>query len=421
VALIQFDDRALRAVAQRIALRKDELAKLTVARFREEVVGFQHVDESELAGALEFVQRNIESLVSGLENAEPVDEGLLEMAREVAARRVHLGVSLESMLHQGRIWGETIWDSVLAATHVSRADEREAALRIAGRLWRHVDVVAATMAHAYIDEMTDRGLLGRNLLDALLAGRGDDERVRRLARMLRRRLGDDHVVVLIRGAAGPGEDGRPLPLASSVEVDHIVDAARTYLRPSGGSLLVGIRLGDVVALYPASRPEELDAIRRECAALAAGISVDVSIGMSGWHRGRLAIATAYAEAREAVAIATGTGIRGRAVVLDDVLVDYMLRASPHAQRILEHTLRPLVEYDEAHRAELVKTLRAYLSARTNLTKSARLLTVHPNTVVNRLRRIRELTGRDPHAMEDLQILFLALKLSELSSRESDGS
>jgi DNA-binding PucR family transcriptional regulator len=143
--------------------------------------------------------------------------------------------------------------------------------------------------------------------------------------------------------------------------------------------------------------------------------------MSGWHRGRFAIATAYAEAREAVAIATGTGIRGRAVVLDDVLVDYMLRASPHAQRILEQTLRPLVEYDQAHRAELVKTLRAYLSARTNLTKSARLLTVHPNTVVYRLRRIRELTGRDPHAMEDLQILFLALKLSELSSGESDGS
>jgi DNA-binding PucR family transcriptional regulator len=206
-----------------------------------------------------------------------------------------------------------------------------------------------------------------------------------------------------------------------VAVDQIVEAARAYLRPAAGSLLVGIRLGDVVAIYPASDPEELDAIRRECAALTGGITVDVSIGMSGWHRGRPAIATAYAEAREAIEIAAGTGIRGRAVVLDDVLVDHMLRASPHARRILGETLRPLVEYDRTRRAELVQTLRAYLSAGTNLTQSARLLTVHPNPVVYRLRRIRELSGRDPHAMEDLQILFLALKLSDLSSEEPDGS
>jgi sugar diacid utilization regulator len=392
-----------------------------VERYREEVVGYQNADEADLAGAYEFVLRNIEALVSGLERAEPVDEELLDMAREAAARRVHQGVALDSMLHQGRVWGETIWESVLAVAHVGRPDEREAALRIAGRLWRHVDVVATAMAHAYLDEMTDRGLMGRDLLDALLAGQGDDERVRRLSRMLGRRLGENHVVVLVRGDAVPAGDGRRLPLPSAVAVDQIVEAARTHLRPTAGSLLVGIRLGDVVALYPVSDPEELNAIRRECATLTDSIETDVSIGMSGWHQGRPAISTAYAEAREAVEIAAGTGIRGRAVVLDDVLVDHMLRASPHARRILEETLRPLVEYDRTRRAELVQTLRAYLSSGTNLTRSARLLTVHPNTVVYRLRRIRELSGRDPHAMEDLQILFLALKLSELTSRESDGS
>jgi sugar diacid utilization regulator len=269
--------------------------------------------------------------------------------------------------------------------------------------------------------MTDRGLLGRDLLDALLAGQGDDERVRRLARMLHRRLGENHVVVLIRGDAVPTDDGGKRPLSAGVALDHIVDAARTHLRPTAASLLVGIRQGDVVALYPGSEPEELEAVRRECAALTSALAIDVSVGMSGWHAGLSAIPTAYAEAREAVDIAAGTGIRGRAVVLDDVLVDHMLRASAPARRILEETLRPLVEYDRAHRTELVETLQAYLSAGTNLTQSARMLNVHPNTVVYRLRRIRELSGRDPHAMEDLQILFLALKLSELSSEASDGS
>jgi sugar diacid utilization regulator len=233
--------------------------------------------------------------------------------------------------------------------------------------------------------------------------------------MLHRRLGENHVVVLIRGDGITPETGGPQPPAGRLALDQIVEGTRTHLRPSGASLLVGIRQGDVVAIYPASTPRELDVVRRHCAALTGALTVDVSIGMSGWHRGRPAIATAYAEATEAVEIAAGIGIRDRAVALDDVLVDHMLRASPHARRILQETLRPLVDYDMARRAELVQTLRAYLSADTNLTRTARLLTVHPNTVVYRLRRIRELCGRDPHNMEDLQILFLALKLSELTS------
>jgi hypothetical protein len=419
VAVTRSPDEALRAVAERISVRREQLARRTLDRFREEVVGWQNADESDLAAARGFTLRNIQSLVCGLERGEPVPEELLEMARDVAARRAHQGVSLDALLHQVRLWGETVWESALTAARLDRADEREAALQIASRLWRHVDVLSTTMAHAYLDEMTDRGLVGRDLLDGLLTGDGDAERVRRLARILHRRLGQNYVVVLMRSEGAPVEDGHHVARVTRVALDHIVEAARLQLRPSAASLILGVRQGDVVALYPASEPDELEAVRRECAALAGALPMDVSIGMSGWHRGRSAIATAYAEAREAVEIAAGTGIHGRAVVLDDVLVDHMLRASPHARRILRETLQPLVEYDRARNAELVQTLRAYLSASTKLTQTARLLTVHANTVVYRLRRIRELSGRDPQAMEDLQILFLALKLNELNGEPSE--
>ena len=419
--MIAVENEGLRAVAERLSVAREDIARRTVERFHEEIAGLPRADEADVAEQLCFAQRNIEALIAGLDGDEPIPEELLAKAREVAARRAHLGVSLESMVHQGRLWGETLWDSVLAAARLDRPQEREAALQIAGRLWRHVDAVSTAMAYAYLDEMNDRGLLGRDLLEALLAGQGDGERVRRLARMLHRRLGEDHVAVLIRGDGVPADDASQVSIAGRVALDRIVEATRTHLQPSAASLLVGIRQGDVVALYPVSEPEELEAVKRQCASLSDSLAIDVSIGMSGWHRGRPAIATAYAEAVEAVEIAAGTGIRGRAVVLEDVLVDYMLRASPHARRILRETLRPLVEYDQARRAELVQTLRAYLSAGTNLTQTARLLTVHPNTVVYRLRRIRELSGRDPHAMEDLQVLFLALKLRELAPGASNGS
>jgi hypothetical protein len=162
VAVIEVDDEALRAVAQRVSVHTDELARRTLDRYREEIVGWQGVGEADLARAREFVVRNIELLVSGVETGGPVPEEFLATAREVGARRVHQGVSLEAMLQQGRVWGETVWESVLGAARLDRPEEREAALQIAGRLWRHVDLVSTAMAYAYLDELTDRGLLGRS-------------------------------------------------------------------------------------------------------------------------------------------------------------------------------------------------------------------------------------------------------------------
>jgi PucR C-terminal helix-turn-helix domain/GGDEF-like domain len=421
VTVIQASGAALRAVVNRIAVRKEQLARRTLDRYREEVVGWQEADEADLASAHDFILENIDTLLSGVEGDEPMPEELLQHAREVAARRLHHGVSLEAMLHQGRLWGETVWEAVLAAARLDHAEEREAALQIAGRLWRHVDVLASTMSYAYLDELSDRGLLGRELLDALLTGQTEGDRPRRLARMLHQRLGDDHVVVVIRAAGVPVEDSGLAAYSNRVTVDRVVEAARRHLRPASAPLLIGIRVGDVVALYPAGGPDVIPTVREECQQLIDSLPFEVSIGMSGWHAGRSALPTAYAEAREAAEIAAGTGIHDRAVVLDDVLVDHMLRASPHGRRILTETLKPLLDYDRAHRSELVPTLRAYLAADANLTRSAGQLTVHPNTVVYRLRRIRELSGRDPHAMGDLQVLFLALKLRELNCGPTDGS
>jgi DNA-binding PucR family transcriptional regulator len=198
-------------------------------------------------------------------------------------------------------------------------------------------------------------------------------------------------------------------------LDRIVEETRRQMRPSGGSgsLLVGMRNGDLIVLFPAARAADLGTVRQHCYALAAALGADVSIGISGWHEGRANIPTAFIEAMDAVEIAASTGIQGRPVGLDEVLVDSMLDSSVSAQRILTDTLQPLVNYDASRKAALINTLRAYLDARLNITKSAAALFVNPNTVVYRLRRIKELCGRDPNNPEDLIVLSLALKLADL--------
>jgi sugar diacid utilization regulator len=325
-------------------------------------------------------------------------------------------VSLELFLHSARVWGELVWDAVVASARMSDALEREAAIRIASRVMQQVDVVSRIQSNAYLDEITNRGLLRRDLLEALISG--DEEASHRLARSLRIKLADSYIVVVVRGEEIHGEIGRDESLRSRVVLDRIVDSTRRHVRPSAGVLLAGMSQGDLIVLYPVSGPNDLQLVRDDCVDLAKSLPVDISIGMSVCHNGATAIATAYAEAREAADIADQLGIRGRAVGLEDVLVDHMLRGSAHAQRILVDTMEPLTEYGSQGGADLIATLQAYISTRFNLTKAADLLSVHPNTVVYRLRRVHQVAGRDPYDADDLLVLWLGLKVIDLRRRDA---
>jgi hypothetical protein len=408
------DDDAVRAIAERIAARREALAREIERRWRAEAVtGLQVEGDTSVEDGVALARERIDSFVAMLHGADAFTDDQLERIRETSARRVHERVSLEFLLHSARVTGDVLWEAVIASARPDRPGEREAALEIASRLLRRLDRFSRVATAASLDEITDRGLLRRDLLDALLSGHGQEEGVQRLARSLHLRLGESYVVVVARGAEMHGEAGGHEPLASRVSLDRIVAATRGHVHPSAGSLLTGMHQGDLVALYPVSGPDELPLVRAECVELSNALTVDVSLGISAYHRGLPAIATAYTEARDAATVASLTGIRGRAVGLDDVVVNEMLRGSPHAQRLLERSLQPLEEYDAAHGTDLVATLQAYASARFNLTRSAEIVRVHPNTVVYRLRRIQEISGRDPHDIDDLMVLLLALKARAL--------
>jgi DNA-binding PucR family transcriptional regulator len=403
-------DAAVHAIALRIAAEREPLARRIAERLATEA-------EASLDGAdaienrFNFTLELVDAFLASLEGAEPLSPAQAERVREIAARRVHERVSLELFLRSARIWGELVWDAVVANARMSDRQEREAAIQIASKLMRQVDVISRVGSNAYLDEITDRGLLRRDLLDALISG--EEVASRRLARSLQVRLADSYIVVVVRGEEMHGEVGRDEPLAGRVALDRIVESTRRHVRPSEGVLLAGMRHGDLVVLYPVSGPSDVQLVRDDCQDLAQVLPVDVSLGMSARHQGLAAIATGYAEAREAAELAERVGIRGRAVGLEDVLVDHMLRGSAHAQRILSDTVKPLLDYDRQHGADLVATLQAYVLTRFNLTKSGELLSVHPNTVVYRLRRIHELSGRDPYDVDDLFVLWLGLKVIDL--------
>ncbi|MFE3556173.1 PucR family transcriptional regulator [Streptomyces sp. NPDC059193] len=89
--------------------------------------------------------------------------------------------------------------------------------------------------------------------------------------------------------------------------------------------------------------------------------------------------------------------------LADVLLEYQLTRPGPALTQLSSLLAPL-----AGKPELLETLRAYLSGGMDRRSTAERLSVHPNTLDYRLRRITALTGLDATRPADLARVHAAL-------------
>jgi hypothetical protein len=116
-------------------------------------------------------------------------------------------------------------------------------------------------------------------------------------------------------------------------------------------------------------------------------------------------------AREAeVAVGLGVAIHGEGVMLFEDLGVYRLLAANGDTRELHQFvnrwLGPLIEYDEARNAELVRSLSEYLERGGSLDQAAEALFIHRSTLKYRLGRIASLTGvdlADPDARFNLQL------------------
>lgn len=417
---MEVQDPAVALLIRRVSSHVEAWARDAVARYREEIPDYATLDDAVLYGdVMALTIENMLALLANLERGELLTERQLADVRESAARRVHQGVALASVLHAYRIWGEVAWEAILGAAQPDQPEEAAAALHMATRVIRHVNTVSGAVADGYLDEALgvshDREMVRRDLLEALIAGRADSEAARRHAEALRLELAESYVVVVAL-ADGGGLDATGSPLMSGRSgMRRLADAMRTHLQPRTGSLLVGARSGELIAFHPASGRGDVLALKTRCAKLGT-LEPGMGVGIGSFHPGPAGVAKSYAEAREAAEIAAEAEGAARPVAFEDILVDHLLRTGWRSGGVLAELMRPVAEYDAERGSDLVATLRAFYESGFNLTRSAATLSVHANTVVYRLRRIRELTGRDPHEPDDLLLLVLGLKSLESAGR-----
>jgi PucR family transcriptional regulator, purine catabolism regulatory protein len=96
---------------------------------------------------------------------------------------------------------------------------------------------------------------------------------------------------------------------------------------------------------------------------------------------------------------------------------FLPRTLGEAEAAADHVLGPLIAYDEAHETELLRSLDVFLDHNRSWQRSAEVLFVHKQTLVYRMHRVEELTGRDLHSTGDVVQLWLALRAREFALGE----
>jgi purine catabolism regulator len=89
------------------------------------------------------------------------------------------------------------------------------------------------------------------------------------------------------------------------------------------------------------------------------------------------------------------------------------RSREEAQMTVEQVLGSIIEYDAANATELVHSLRIFLECNRSWKQAAELLFVHKQTLIYRMRRVEELTGRKLNLTTDVVDLWLALRAHEM--------
>jgi PucR family transcriptional regulator, purine catabolism regulatory protein len=150
-------------------------------------------------------------------------------------------------------------------------------------------------------------------------------------------------------------------------------------------------------------------------ALRGALGTEVALGVSDPLRRPDRVPDAAREARWAQTAAHNLGrplVRyGEGTPL------FLPRTLGEAETAAERVLGPVIAYDEAHATELVRSLAVFLEHNRSWQRSAGVLHIHKQTLVYRMRKVEELTGRSLRETADVVQFWLALRALEFAHGE----
>ncbi|WP_418001321.1 PucR family transcriptional regulator [Microbacterium psychrotolerans] len=264
--------------------------------------------------------------------------------------------------------------------------------------------VAFAAADVYARAAEARGLWDARLealvVDSILTGEADEELPSRIA------------------ALGWHGHGEVAVLVGTTPPQFDVDQLRRTARKLGVDVLIGVQGSRLVLVVGRAEPAAMaeDAVTDlPFAEIARRLEPGFGAGYLVLGPTVPALVDASQSARAALAgfaVARAWRHAPRPVEADDLLPERALAGDPLAKlTLVDRIYRPL----QAHSADLVATLWAYLDNGRSLEATARELFVHPNTVRYRLKRVSEVIGWDATGPREALILQTALILGSIGA------
>ncbi|MFH0172420.1 PucR family transcriptional regulator [Streptomyces cacaoi] len=412
--------RVLHRAARVLLADLPDLTDRLVAALQDQEPAYRAAVTSDPAATWQEVHRSLRHSVSSLIDPRGSRDAARRCSWKIGATRAEQGLPLDALLHAFRLGGSLVWQGLIEETCRTAPEDVRLLVHIAADVWNFVDEHCTLVADAY--RQVERQLAWRRenrlrvLAGALLDGASRIADLPETAHALDLPEEGRYVVVAVTagcpsdgaGARAAHGRGRRVYWHTGVEVDY-------------GIVLLGEN---------ESQSQSQSGIQGEGEVGSGSGSPD-----SRSQCPPSAVPSAYGSARTGV----GTAVSGLAAVGDarrlaDIALDMCprtggtIRLTEHlpaalvvstpdlGAALVERVLGPLSGLEPADEAVLLDTLATWLACDGSAQRAGERLYCHRNTVLNRLRRYEQLTGRSLSRPADLVEISLALTARGLRTR-----
>ncbi|MCQ6267619.1 PucR family transcriptional regulator ligand-binding domain-containing protein [Fictibacillus sp. WQ 8-8] len=163
----------------------------------------------------------------------------------------------------------------------------------------------------------------------------------------------------------------------------------------------------------------LDLVERRLRNLLPDVIISWGIGghqeeVTGFNKG-------FDQAKTALQIGRNKKGAGHRVLYENTKVDRVLLTlaqNEEMKEIIVSAIEPLIQYDQQRTMDLIGTFTTYNECHGNVSQTARLLNLHRQSLLYRLRKIETLTGLSLIDTDDLFLLDLSIKTWKLGLTEA---
>ncbi|MEU9733047.1 helix-turn-helix domain-containing protein [Streptomyces sp. NPDC048002] len=373
-----------------------DLTERLVALLREQEAAYRTAMEGDYAATWQEVNRSLRHSVLSLLDPRGNRDAAHRCSWQIGIRRAEQGLPLDAVLHAYRLGGSLVWQRLVEETSRSAPEDVRLLVHVATDVWDFVDEHCTLVADAY--RQAERQLAWRRenrvrlLAAALLDGTSRIADLPEAADALDLPEHGRYVVVAVTG-------GRPTGPAGARAV-AVPPGTRVHWHP-GGEVDYGIVLvGD-------EDPEGDDDPVQALDLSAPGGRIGIGNVVSG-------LATVGDARRLADLALTMCPPEGGTIRLAEHLPAALVVSCPELGATLaDRVLGPLLRLEPADRDVLLDTLSAWLVCDGSAQRAGERLYCHRNTVLNRLRRCEQLTGRSLARPLDVVEISLALTARRL--------